>query len=312
MRRVRFVVVALALVLGGAPLDTRALTAAETKAATAALSRFETLLFIAGELASGRTDPERLVAEDAIRAPLAWTREALELAAPGASGALLGASTSVVVGAKDFRAPVGPRGLGGVQSTMCFVFVLRPGAKFDARSVLRSVARSDGAVPVWRWQGPRGEGDPEVVEVFATPAGSSFFVVGNNLEEILALVGALGRATDKVPAALAKAGLMSEPAWAYRRYQHAQADPTAAGTAKVAPGAEALVVVPAAGSMTVRLLGSMDDSAAKRLSEGARLPPFARTKPGVWQTTVPVKTRDEPTAAAFLSVLYLLGFGLYL
>lgn len=86
----------------------------------------------------------------------------------------------------------------------------------------------------------------------------------------------------------------------------------AAGTANVAPGAEALVVIPAAGSVMVRLVGNLDDAAAKRLSEGTRLPPFARTEPGVWQTSVPVKTRDEPTAAAFLGVLYLLGFGLYL
>src|SRR6266542_2575485 len=140
---------------------------------------------------------------------------------------------------------------------MCFVFVLRPGAKFDARSLLRSVPRTDGAVPVWKWQGPRGEGDPDTVFVYAATVPSSYFVVGNSRDEVLALVRVLSsKGESPLPPALAEAGHKDEPAWGYRRYQHAQTDPMAAGTADVAPGTKALVVVPAAKNVSVRLLGT--------------------------------------------------------
>src|SRR6266542_2322149 len=105
MTGVRVAVLAVALLMCGVPGRVSALSVRETKATATVLSRFETLLFVAGQLAVERPDLESLSAVDTVRAPLAYVREALELAAPGSAGPLFGEDASVLVGAKDFRAP---------------------------------------------------------------------------------------------------------------------------------------------------------------------------------------------------------------
>ena len=309
----RIAVAVLTSLLAGLPRPTSALSTDETKAIATVFSRFETVLFVTGRVAAERPDPEHLAAVDAVRGPVAFAHDALDLAASGAAGRVLASSASVVVGAKDFRAPGGRRGLGGVRSTMCFVFVLRPEARIDPGALLRTTSRTGGQVPLWNWHGPRGEGDPEVVSVFAASASTSYFVLGNNRDEVVALVRALKAEGEiPLPSPLKEAGVGDQTAWAYRAFRHAQANPMAAGTTDIAPSTKALVVVPAGTALYMRLLGTPDDTTAKRLNEQALFAPFTEEAPGIWQTAVPVLANNEATARGLLGVLSLLGFGIYL
>jgi hypothetical protein len=293
-----------------------ALTSDDAKATDALMARFETVVFVAGGIASHPPERGALVAVDSVRVLVDEARRALDTLRPGAGRSLVDLSTSVVLGARDFRAPSGPLGLGGVRSTRCFVFALRPGAKWEVATHLASGLRLPGTPPVWTWKGPPQEGDPEAISYYAAQATPTLIVLGNDLGEVRSMCGRLAaKGSASSSAVLSGNGVSSASAWAYRRYRRSEStDRVAAGIVDISPSSEALIVVPdaSANRVDVRLLDAQDDSAVAKLDARSYFQPFKREKPGVWRTSVALAGSGPDTATALMAVWYLLGFGIYL
>jgi hypothetical protein len=307
----------VALLLAVAPGRAPGLTPEESTAVAVLTARFETVVFAAGPLVTGSPEPGSvLTALDAARVFASEGREILDAVRPGAGRSLAELSTSVLVGAKHFRAAAGPAaGLGGVRSTRCFVFTLRPRATYDAPSWLARTVRVAPARAVWAWTAPPRDGDARPVRWFAGLVGRSYFVLANDLDELRAAVGSLTLPGTAAPRDLLDAELLaSQGAWAHRRYRFAEAtDPAAAGLSNVSRTTTALVVVPDAASNTVRLRlhGDPGDGALARKLE-AVFPDFERSAPGVWEAVILLGRSRTGDTKALLALSSLLGFAVSL
>ncbi|WP_150106351.1 hypothetical protein [Anaeromyxobacter dehalogenans] len=294
------------------------MTPEESKAVAVLTGRFETVVFTSGRLATETLQPGALGAVDSVRLAAYVGRFWLDELRPDAGRSLAELSRSLLVGAKDFRAPSGPPpSLGGVRSTKCFVFTLRPGARYDLDARLASAARVPGMPDGRTGKARQQEGEPEPVSWFAAPAGTAYVVLANDLDELRAVVRMLSTSGPPGAANLLDAPLLAgQSAWAHRRYRIARAaDPGAAGTKDLSPSAIALVVVPDVKSNTVRvrLHGAPGDTAfVAKLNTGSFLPAFREVEPGVWESVAVRGASRDTDAEMLLSVLYLLGFGVFL
>jgi hypothetical protein len=291
----------------------------EVRAASVLMAQFETVMFARAQFAV-RGPGEKVSSLDPIRGPISYALTSLDSAGRDASAALLKASEAAFVGAKDFRSPSGPPpNLGGVRSTLCYVFVLRKNGTFDAHERLNRAATSDApADPVWKWQVPHQEGEPGPVSFYAAQVARAYFVVSNSLGDLQTVAKALAsKATGEPQGIRDWAALQQRDAWGYRRYRHgAVKDRLAAGMEDVRPGAEALVLLPnvKSSTLTQRLLGSPGAEATVTNINAHQLPfaPLKSAGAGAWETTFPVIQQDEQTATSLLAVMHLFGFGVYL
>ncbi len=317
--RCRVALAPMALLLATVPTIAAGLTPEESKAVAVLTTRFETVVFSSGRLASETVQPGAFGAVDSVRFAAYEGRLLLDELRPDAGRSLAELSESLLVGAKDFRAPSGPPpNLGAVRSTKCFVFTLRPGARYDLDARLVSAAQVPGMPGIRTWKARQHEGEPEPVSWFAAQAGTAYVVLANDLDELRATVRILGGSeSGGSPKLLDEPLLTDQSAWGHRRYRIAQTtSPTAAGTADLSPSAIALVVVPDVKSnrVRVRLHGTPGDTAlvAKLNSSSSHLPAFRETESGVWESVAVLGASRDKDGETLLSVLYLLGFGVYL
>lgn len=318
--RCRVALARMALVLATVPAVAVGLTPEESKAVAVLTARFETVVFFSGRLASETVQPGVFGAVDSVRLAAYEGRRLLDELRPDAGRSLAELSNSLLVGAKDFRAPFGPPpNLGAVRSTKCFVFTLRPGVRYDLDARLASAARVPGMPNSKTWKARQHEGESEPVSWFAAQAGTAYVVLANDLDELRAAVRILRGSEPLGSPNLLDAPLLlaDQSAWGHRRYRIAQtANPTAAGTDVLSPSAIALVVVPDVRSnkVRVRLHGAPGDTAlvAKLNTSSSPLPAFRETEPGVWESVVALGVSRDKDGETLFSVMYLLGFGVYL
>jgi hypothetical protein len=228
---------------------------------------------------------------------------------------ILRAALSVMVGAKDFRSPVG---LGAVGSTWCYLVVPRSRDDVLARYIDgRKVDSSAGRV-IWSWSrrlGEYGEGDPRASVLYAVESPGKYLLVSNDESELLALDAALGR-----PAASGGSDPLTQwqmavgqDYWGYRRYRNVGvADRSAAGLLDVAPTAETLGFVARTGTGhgIVRFSStSPDDRTIERMAP--RILTFRRTDRLSWEADVSL-SGDARSVEQLFAVIGLLGFGIYL
>jgi hypothetical protein len=311
----------VALLLASVPSIAAGLTPDDSKAVAVLTARFETVVYLTGRLVSDTAKPGVLNAVDSVRLAVYECRLFLDELRPDAGRSLAELSTSVLVGAKDFRSPSGPPpNLGGVRSTRSCVFTLRPGLRYDLDARLGSAARVRGMPATRTWKARQHEGEPAPVSWFAAAAGTRYVILANDLEELRAAVRLLAGQDRVEPPPVADAPLLvNQKAWGYRRYRIAQTkDPAAAGTMDLSPSATALVVVPDEKSNRVRLRlhGTPGDRTHRTKiiddSWSSHIPQFKETEPGVWESVATMEGAGDADAEMLLSVLYLLGFGGFL
>ncbi|MGC3999773.1 MAG: hypothetical protein QM767_20940 [Anaeromyxobacter sp.] len=282
------------------------------RASAVLLDRFETVVHVRAGLVPPEQQQGEPVALDVLRDRLGELPWAVE-AARGDARALLAASATVLLGARDFRAPGGERALGPVRSVRCFVLVLRPGEAVDPGG-WGGAKRAPGAAALWRWAPSRElPGDPELA--YFAAAGPGFLVVGNDAAETGATAAALaGAGPADALARLERLDLAGRSAWAYRNYRPAQ-DPAAAGVQLVPPWATALAFLPDEEKplITVRLVGDAGaGEPGEELANLLRVPRLSLHAPGVWEARVSLGANGDEAAERLFRLEGLLGFATYL
>jgi hypothetical protein len=293
-------------------------SASAARATSAVVARFETTVFAKADLLAGSPRPGRLSMRDYLREPFMNSLMNLEEVVPGSSGTVLLASESVLLGARDFRAPSGPPpNLGGVRSKRAVVFVLRPGKRLDLSAFDNFAERGPQGV-LWRWPAHAQEGEPEAIYFHAALVGDAYFILANSRDDVefmrRTLEGSAPR-REGPPSIREWSTLSQTAAWSYRRYLHDPAeDRMAAGTLDVSDKAEALIMLPnlARDSVTLRLF-SADTSAdtVPRPNSWGPFPPWRGAGSGVWEAHVSFKY-DETDMTSLLVMQWMLGFGLFI
>ncbi len=322
MERTRTLPMLLILLLPGCSLGMTSTN--ELRAARALFGQFETVFYTRADLLSGFEGYKSLSKEDAnyLRAPFAELLARLEALGSAASREIVGNGEAVFAGAKDFRPPSGPSGLGAVQSRLCYVVILSDRGTPDLRKLFTGppVAEASGN-PVWQWSAAPEEGHPKPYAFYITELPRSYVLISNTLEELQTLAAQLSSSGKDAPtfSDIRDWKLITQhDYWGYRRYRHAEVvDRSAAGMTVVTDNALALSFVVDFGAKagTLRLYAS-DGSTAEKINAAtagveAPWPTLKASAAGAWETTIPL-AGDQEDAERMLGVLGLFGFGLYL
>ncbi len=294
--------------LGGAQSDRR-----PSDTATAVLAdQFETVLGINPALAkatvTGTVQPERL-----LQVPFVFLQHAADGLEKGAWEKLRQAAAALLLGAKDFRPPDTPTGLGDMRSKQCFVVVLRPRHDVDIGKLMSGNAtRPSSENDPWTWTVVReGEGTRAVENVFALLVGNSYLIVGNSRSETMAVATELRTGRVATPPIPDWQALSTNDFWAHRTVR--PAGRTVAGAPSIfGPETTAISFFVRLSSRTavLRLLSSTSRG-AERLGRDSILPPFVATDAGVLESTFPF-TGSEQLLERMFTVFGILGFGIYL
>lgn len=292
---------------------------AKLRAASVLFDEFETIFYSDASSLSARYNQLPGQAASFLRIPFAYLTGGLDSLGGRAAEGILAAADGVLVGAKDFRAPTG---LGGVESTFCYVVVLKkPGSLNILTLVKRSPATRVIGAPVWVWETPPQEGHPQPFTFYMTEVARSYVLVSNSSEQLRAISGRLSSSTGgrNVPVGVPEWREVSRHAyWGYRRYrQVASANRDASGLSNVTSTARDLIFLVDFKEKRglLRLLAS-DASTADKLNSAPMdpsmaLPPLRRSAPGVWEAAFPFTGRLQTEDRMFV-VMGLFGFGIYL
>jgi hypothetical protein len=221
--------------------------------------------------------------------------------------------SSVVVGAREF---ISPQGLGMVNSSTCYIGILRSGAQPNIASYFRQATyESIEGRQVWTWSVPPYEGYPKPTTFYAAQIEDSYFVLSNNLQDFQAVTTSLTASEHATAAFMGVPGwnaFSTQDYWLYRSIRRSGAvDPNAAGTSLLAPDVSAIIFFADAGKRqgTVRVLSSDTTMKTKPNvlpdSELSRLQPQGA---GVWQASLPLGA-DEPSFDTMFHLFYFLGYG---
>jgi hypothetical protein len=230
---------------------------------------------------------------------------------------LLESAQTVLVGAKDYHLPLG---FGSLQSTRCYVVVLRRDSRFRLSKYVKKAAYGEAAegAPLWNWYANLqefGEKDPRPSILFATQLADSYVVVCNKLEEMgLSVQLAATSDDERVLGGIAEWNKVKEHEfWGYRKYRH-EVTPEAIsrfiGTDGVTPAAQALIVYLDLRRQTgtLRLLSSTpDDWTAKNINSRNWLPKLEPAGDCAWDSVFPLGTEQFGDTAN--SLLWLFGWG---
>jgi hypothetical protein len=293
----------------------------ESHVASALLAQFESVIYEEPSLLA-RSGAYRGLSEgeaNTLRFPFVYLRGALESIGSSTYADLLGNSEGALVGAKDFRPPVG---LGAVRSQRCYVVILKPRSAFDFRKYFHKGAVASAAgMPVWNWTAKLnefGENDPKPSSLYAAQVGQSYALVSNDLSELQLLAANLRSPSDElqVPEGVRNwSSLSRHDVWGYRRYAHASVtDRMAAGMADIGPGAEALAFFldlhRKAIAVRLYLNPPTDERTVAMINSQATLPPLHPTGSGVWETDILLSGNEQALERTFI-VIGLFGFAVY-
>lgn len=287
----------------------------QTHAAAVLFENFETVFHTTPALIS---DSRGDVAAEFVGQPFGYLRIGLEAVDKQLTAKVLAESEAVLVGTKDYHAPIG---LGGVRSTRCYVIVLQRDSTFKLSRYFKkaAVAFAEGAA-VWNWSADLeefGESDPRPSGLFATQIAQSYILVSNDLDELLYdSVRLMSVDNDaQVFAGIREWNDVSQREfWGYRRYKHGKsrtAMDRLFGTDQITPQTEAaiLYVDLKQGSGVVRLLSSSaDDATASKINATGRIPPLKPAGPKVWETVFPLAEVGPFPESAYW-VMWLFGLG---
>jgi len=290
----------------------------ESIAASALFDRFETVFYTKQDIvsASGTYKGLSELESATLHYPFGLLPGALNSLGKQASAEILESGEAVLVGAKDFRAPVG---LGQVRSQFCYVVILK--SAFELRKYFTTAPSVSAAgSPVWHWSAKLaefGRGDPRLSSLYATQITETYLLISNRLVELQAVARRLS-SSDQNLQTLAKLRdwefISQHKLWGYRHYRHTGiVNPVAAGTSVVTSGAEALMFFADFEKKVgvLRLLSSVtDEGTPAKINAKAVLPPLKPRGPGVWETTVPLAGNEDSSERIF-AVMYLFGFGIY-
>lgn len=292
-------------------------TVKQQRAASALFHQFETVFYANGGLLSGSGAYKGLSQQDAnaFRAPFAYLLQGIDALGRPASSEILISIDAALVGAKDFRPPNGPTGLGDVQSRFCYVIVLGMKSKLDLDEVAnKSDAVSLAESSIWKWSTKGTEGHPEPHVFFARQLAHSYVLVSNSLEDLRAIGAELSTrsAMPTLTGIIDWASFSKHGAWGYRTYRHNKgAHQDAAGTANVAPDAKALSLYLDLKQQTgVLRLYSPTDTTAEKLNATRSLAPFKPAGSGTWEAIIPLSGNQKSSTLMFVA-MSLFGFGVY-
>jgi hypothetical protein len=290
------------------------------RAAAALFARFETVFYSKADLVSG-TGSRRLLPElvrDLLQRPYAELVGGLGELSKQEPAAMLGRAAWVLVGAKDFRSPVGPTGFGAVHSHYCYILNLAGARQFDLGGWIRRFPAVVRVAPsIWRWTVPPGEGEAAPVEIYATQAGRAYLLIANDVDELKMVATTLVTAerTTDLGGVCDWANLTKHEIWGYRRYRHGgYPDPTAAGTEDVTPDAECLAffVNPERRAAVLHMRSTTGET-IKAWERNPRLkrllPPFKAVGRGIFETNIPLADAQAPEQ--LFVVMALFGLGVY-
>lgn len=310
-QRICFFIVFLVLFGDGASAETN-----QSHAAAVLFENFETVFHTTPALIS---DSRNDVAAQFVGQPFGYLRIGLEAVDKQLTAKVLAESEAVLVGTKDYHAPIG---LGGVRSTRCYVIVLQRDSTFKLSRYFKKVevGLAAGSSPVWNWSADLeefGESDPRPSGLFATQIAQSYVVVSNDLEELLKDSAHLASVDNdaRVFVGIREWNDVSQHEfWGYRRYKHDK-PPTAMdrlfGTDQITPQAEAAVLYVdlRKGSGVFRLLSSSaDDATASKMNATGRMTPLKPAGEKVWEAVFPLaEVGPFPESADW--VMWLFGWG---
>lgn len=293
---------------------------AELRATSALFSRFETVFRAGSGLLSiiGPYDGLSEPYSNSLRIPFSFSIAALDELGQDVRLGVLAKAHAVLIGTKDYRAPVG---FGMVRSQTCTVVVFSRGEADSVRDFFRRAKSSiAGDLLVWRWSaslGEFGEGDPRPSTIYAAQVGDSYLLLSNDLRELQGLASELivpGRTFPSLSEMRGWEGLNPHAIWGYRRYRHTAPlafDPGALRGVALTAQALTFFLDPKSKSGVLRLFSSAaEDVTAENLSSGVLFPPFRALGPGIWQTTFPLEG-DERSAERVGQMLGLFGFGIF-
>ncbi|HEY6181807.1 MAG TPA: hypothetical protein VIW67_06140 [Terriglobales bacterium] len=292
----------------------------ESTAASILFDRFETVFHASREIVSSSGAYKGLspLESSTFRYPFRLLLGALDSLGKQAGNAILENGEGVLVGAKDFRAPVG---LGPVASQLCYVVILKNGTSFEPRTYFKdSPADTAGDSQIWHWSANLnefGRDEERPSSLYAAKVGQSYFLVSNNLTELKEIALRLSAPTGPLPI-LSKLpeweSARQHQFWGYRRYHHTgTANPVAAGTQEVTPGAEALIFFVDFDKKlgVVHLINSLaDEGTAAKMNARAVLPRFEPRASGIWESVTKF-SGDEDSFERMVAVMYFFGFGVY-
>ena len=292
----------------------------ESRAVSVLYEQFETISYAESDLvlSSGAYDGISKNDADVLRLPFYEMKEALESLRSRTSEEILASSQAVLVGAKDFRPPLG---LGPVRSRRCYILILRNG-KFDLHDYFRqSSSGSIAGATIWNWSakvGDFGEESPNKLSSFyVAQIASSYLLISNNLHDLQSSAKGL-MAPD--PPKMKSTGIgdwgdvIQHRIWCYRRYRHSGVvDQEAAGMSAVSRAAEALVFFVDSQQKTglLRLISSnTNDDPSVKMNALSKLPPLKPQGSGVWETRIAL-SGDESSFNRLAVVMNFFGFGVY-
>jgi len=299
---------------------TKSAAAADQGRAISVLTEeFETVFHAKADLLTGSGGYRRLPgpAANALRAPfvnLLWGLGALD---PQASGEILRNADAVLVGAKDFRPPTGPTGLGAVQSRFCYLIVLRNQSTFELNGFASKFAGMFPAgASTWKWSARPTEGHPEPYALYATQVAGSYVLISNDVEALRATTTKLSsanNASSPLSGSRDWEHMSQHELWGYRRYQHYEGvNKAAAGTSEVMADAESLAFyVDLRQRRGLVRVHSSTGGTPDKMNKRRMLPPFRAVGSAVWQATIPL-AEAQTVGERMHVVMGLFGFGVYL
>lgn len=288
----------------------------QQRASSAMFDQFETVFYAKSDFLSGSGGYKGLSQQDAniLRGPFADLLQGLDVLGKPASDEILRNTDAVLVGAKDFRPPAGPTGLGDVQSRFCYAVVLAGRSTFDFGKITsKSAAVSSAETSTLKWAAQRTEGHPEPHPFYAMQVAQSYVLISNNLDDLHAMAAKLSvsNAVSGLSGIREWESISQHEVWGYRLYQHNEENKAAAGTSEVMPDAQALVFfLDLKQKVGVVRLFSPTAGTAEKLDGTRMLPPFKAAGTGTWETTIPL-SGDAASGERMVGVMGLFGFGVY-
>ncbi len=300
----------------------RAVPEAEAQADSALFQEFETVFYVQADMLSGIGLASGLPpsARNHLSFPFYQLTEGLRQLASHAPSELIPAGSSVLLGAKEFKAPSGPTGLGDVRSTRCYVIISegRRSPELERYFFRHSPVGTAQGSPVWNWSaklGEFGDGNPRESLLYITRVGERYVLVANGLEQLQAVAARLVNGngnTEELKDLQDWLSVRQHHMWGYRNFRFAGIiEWDGAGLTRVDHNARALEfwVESDGKSGTLRMLNN-PGSGSPALNTGY-LQPMKPVGPDASQTPV-LLTGDQNSVSAIFVVEGLLGFAVYL
>lgn len=248
-------------------------------------------------------------------APFDFLFAAFDAVAPRTAERVMSETAVVLGGMKDFRAPTGPTGLGGVSSRNCYVLIVKRG--FDLARVLDKppTERWEG-MPVWRWSAQLSEfGDgndrPSTIIALQMPP---YVLVSNDPDNVFANARSLQTGSnDELQKLTEWRDVGSHQYWMFRRLRFDVPDLNATGLDRVRRDLKSFVLFHDRGhpAATLRVVArNPTTEAAEPLNHSGLLPALKPITPTTWEGQLPLTVGSGQSDAWFVAMFFF-GLGVY-